>query len=89
MTIRRAASWMNSRRFFSPTSVLGPLIAALFADKIDNVFVACALLVVLTASAFFWFKKRLEVLEESVKELERQLEEAGLSDKDRLKGQDV
>jgi hypothetical protein len=69
--------------------VLGPLVAALFADKIDNIFVACVLLVVLTASAFFWFKKRLEVLETSVKELEQQVAEAESAEKDGLEGHDV
>ncbi len=69
--------------------LLGPLLAALFADKIDNIFAACALFVTMTGSAFFWFKKRLQALEQSVKELERQVEDAESLVNDEIAGPDV
>ena len=55
--------------------VLAPLLSALFADKIDNLFVACLLLVGLVGTAFLYLKNRLEKLEESLKEQERRLNE--------------
>ncbi|AFM26177.1 hypothetical protein [Desulfomonile tiedjei] len=57
--------------------VMGPLLSALFADKIDNIFVACLLFVGLVGTAFGYFKNRIEKLEESLKEQERKLMEMG------------
>lgn len=55
--------------------VLAPLLSALFADKIDNMFVACLLFVGLVGVAFVHLKNRLGQLEESLKEQERRLME--------------
>ncbi len=55
--------------------VLAPLLSALFADKIDNLFVACLLFVGLVGTAFLYLKDRLEKLGESLKEQERELNE--------------
>ena len=68
--------------------VLGPLLAALFADKIDNIFLACVLFVGITGSAFLWFKKRLQALEVSIKDLERRIEETELSAKSEVERRD-
>lgn len=53
--------------------VMGPLLSALFADKIDNIFVACFLFVGLVGTAFGYFKNRIEKLEESLKDQEQKL----------------
>ncbi len=55
--------------------VLAPLLSALFADKIDNLFVACALFVGLVGTAFVHLRNRLGKLEETLKEQERRLRE--------------
>jgi len=55
--------------------VLAPLLSALFADKIDNLFVACLLFVGLVGTAFLYLKDRVEKLGESLKEQERELNE--------------
>jgi hypothetical protein len=55
--------------------VMGPLLSALFADKIDNIFVACLLFVGLVGTAFAYFRNRIGILEESLKEQERRLME--------------
>jgi len=55
--------------------VMAPLLSALFADKIDNMFVACLLFVGLVGMAFVHLKNRLGQLEESLKEQERRLME--------------
>jgi hypothetical protein len=55
--------------------VLAPLISALFADKIDNVFVACLLFLGLVGTSFVYLRGRVEELEESLKEQERRLGE--------------
>lgn len=55
--------------------VLAPLMSALFADKIDNIFVACVLFVGLVGTSFVYLRNRLEKLEESLKEQERKLME--------------
>jgi uncharacterized membrane protein YciS (DUF1049 family) len=54
---------------------LAPLLAALFANKIDSMFVACLLFVGLVGTAFIHLKNRLEQLEKSVKDQERRLME--------------
>ncbi len=56
-----------------PYIVLGPLLSALFANQIDNVFVACLLFVGMVGSAFFGFRKRYEMIEKSVREQEEKL----------------
>jgi hypothetical protein len=62
-----------------PYIVLGPLLSALFANQIDNVFVACLLFVGMVGSAFYGFRKRYETIEKSVREQEERLVElAGL-----------
>ncbi len=55
--------------------VLAPLLAALFADKIDNMFVVCLLFVGLVGTAFIHLKNRFEQLEKSLKDQERRLME--------------
>ncbi len=55
--------------------VLAPLLSALFADKIDNMFVVCLLFVGVVGMAFIHLKNRFEQLEESLKEQERRLME--------------
>ena len=61
--------------------VMAPLLSALFADKIDNVFVACLLFVGVVGTAFVHLRNRLGKLEESLQEQERRLMELeGLND---------
>lgn len=55
--------------------VMAPLLSALFADKIDNLFVACLLFVGLVGTAFAHLRNRLRKLEETLKEQERRLRE--------------
>ncbi len=55
--------------------VLAPLLSALFAEKIDNMFVVCLLFVGLVGTAFVYFRNRLGQLESSLKEQERRLME--------------
>ena len=55
--------------------VIAPLLSALFADKIDSIFVVCLLFVGLVGSASVYFRNRLRQLEESLKEQERRLME--------------
>ena len=55
--------------------VMAPLLSALFADKIDNVFVACLLFVGLIGTVFVHLRNRLGKLEESLQEQERRLME--------------
>ncbi|MHB8203167.1 MAG: hypothetical protein ACYDHG_05610, partial [Desulfomonilaceae bacterium] len=47
--------------------VIAPLLSALFADKIDNIFVVCLLFVGLVGTAFVYLRNRLSQLEESIK----------------------
>jgi hypothetical protein len=58
-----------------PYIVIGPLLSALFANQIDNIFTACLLFVGLVGSAFFGFRKRYEMIERSVREQEEKLAE--------------
>jgi hypothetical protein len=58
-----------------PYVVIAPLLSALFADKIDNIFVACLLFVGLVGTGFIYLRKQLGKLEESLKEQERRLME--------------
>jgi hypothetical protein len=55
--------------------LMAPLVAALFADKIDNTFVACLLFVALVGTSVVHLKNKLEILEESLREQERRLAE--------------
>ncbi|MBI5249080.1 MAG: DUF2007 domain-containing protein [Desulfomonile tiedjei] len=55
--------------------VMAPLISALFADKIDNIFVACLLFVGLVGTFFVYLRNRLGRLEGLLKEQERRLME--------------
>lgn len=55
--------------------LMAPLLSALFADKIDNVFVACLLFVGLVGTSFVYLRNRVARLEESLKEQERRLME--------------
>lgn len=62
---------------------LAPLLSALFADKIDNIFVACLLFVGLVGTSFFYLRTQLIKLEASLKEQERRLMELeGLNEPD-------
>ncbi|MBI4962663.1 MAG: hypothetical protein HY913_05240 [Desulfomonile tiedjei] len=63
------------KNLFFPYVLIGPLLSAFFAQQIDNVFVACLLFVLLVGSAFFWFKKRIDLLEKSILEQEKRLAE--------------
>ncbi len=54
--------------------LLVPLLAALFAEKIDNEFVSCALFVGLLGIAYSWLRKRLVILEASIREQEEHIE---------------
>jgi hypothetical protein len=65
--------------------VVGPLLAALFADKIDNVFVACLSFVSLVGTFFVFFRNRIEKLEVSLKEQEQRLRELEGSEDDEFK----
>jgi len=56
-----------------PYIVIGPLLSALFANQIDNIFVACLLFVSMVGGAFFWFHRRYEMIERSVREQEEKL----------------
>ena len=58
-----------------PYVIIGPLLSAFFAQQIDNIFVVCLLFVLLVGSAFFSFKKRVDLLEKSILEQERRLAE--------------
>lgn len=55
--------------------VFAPLLSALFADKIDNIFIVCLLFVGLVGVSLVSFKNRMERLDELLKEQERRLEE--------------
>jgi len=55
--------------------VIAPLLSALFADKIDSIFLACALFVGLVGTVFVHLRNRMRDLEESLKEQERRLME--------------
>jgi hypothetical protein len=52
-----------------------PLLSALFADKIDNIFIVCLLFVGLVGTAFIHLRNRMRELEQSLKEQERRLME--------------
>jgi len=61
--------------------LLAPLMSALFADKIDNIFVVCVLFVGIVGTACMHLRKRIAKLEESLRDQERRLKElGGLSD---------
>jgi hypothetical protein len=53
--------------------LLGPLLSALFAEKIDNQLVSCLVFLGFVGSAFLWFRKRLDLLEREVRQLEEEL----------------
>jgi hypothetical protein len=55
--------------------LMAPLLSALFADKIDNTFVACLLFVALVGGCFINLRNRLKKLTKSLKEQERRLAE--------------
>jgi hypothetical protein len=61
--------------------VLAPLLSALFADSINNMFVVCLLFVGLVGTAVIHLKNRLDLLEKSLKEQEfRLMEPADVND---------
>ena len=61
--------------------LLAPLLSALFADKIDNMFIVCLMFVGLVGTAFVYLRNRLDQLEESLKDQERRLTElVGVND---------
>lgn len=63
--------------------LIAPLLSALFADKIDNLFVACLLFVGVVGTSFVHLRNRLLKLEESLKEQERRLMELeGVTDEE-------
>ena len=55
--------------------IMAPLLSALFADRIDNFFVVCLLFVVLVGGSYIFVRKRLDKIEESIRELETKWEE--------------
>lgn len=63
------------KAFLFPYVIIGPLLSAFFAQQIDSVFFVCLLFVLLIGTAFFWFKKRLDLLEQTILEQERRLAE--------------
>ena len=63
------------KTFLSTYILIGPLLSALFAQHIDNFFFACTLFVSLVGTAFYWFMKRMAILEKSVGTLENKLAE--------------
>jgi len=66
------------KAFLYPYIVIGPLISALFANQIDNLLAACLLFVGFVGTAFYWFSKRIQAIEMSIKDLElRQREHEG------------
>lgn len=77
MMIDRAPSRLleDLKTFLYPYIVIGPLISALFANSIDNLFAACLAFVAFVGTAFFWFSKRMQELEESVRDMEQRLQE--------------
>jgi len=77
------------KTFLFPYVIIGPLLSAFFAQQIDSVFFVCLLFVLLIGTAFYWFKKRLDLLEKTILEQERRLEEltsAALLNKPEKKG---
>jgi len=65
----------NLKTFLFTYIVLGPLLAALFSEHIDNWFLACVLFVALVTGALSWVRSHLAMLEESLREQERRLDE--------------
>ncbi len=63
------------KAFLFPYLIIGPLVAALFAERIDNLFVACFVFVVVVGFAFSWVRKKLLVLEELIREQDDRLRE--------------
>jgi len=63
------------KAFLYPYIVIGPLISALFASKIDNLLAACLLFVGFVGTAFYWFSKKIQVIELSIQDLESRLRE--------------
>jgi hypothetical protein len=55
--------------------IMAPLLSALFADKIDSIFLACLLFVGLVGTVFVHLRNRMGKLEESVKKQEHRLME--------------
>ncbi len=55
--------------------IIAPLLSALFADKIDSIFLACLLLVGLVGTVFVHLRNRMGKLEESLKKQEQRLME--------------
>ncbi|MGC8605199.1 MAG: hypothetical protein ACP5VS_16150 [Desulfomonilaceae bacterium] len=53
--------------------LIAPLLSALFANNIDNIFVVCLLFVGLVGTAFVYLRNRLSQLEELIKDQERRL----------------
>ncbi len=49
--------------------IIAPLLSALFAEHIDNKFIACILFVGLVGTAFCWFRRRLADLDEWIQEM--------------------
>lgn len=70
---------LPSRQFDELKSVIftyvliAPLLSALFANDIDNIFVVCLLFVGLVGTAFVYLRNRLSQLEELIKDQERRL----------------
>jgi len=56
---------------------LAPLLSALFADKIDNIFVVCVLFIGIVGSASVYLNRRITKLEETLKDQERRLNDLG------------
>jgi len=56
---------------------LAPLLSALFADKIDNIFVVCVLFIGIVGSASVYLNRRITKLEETLKDQERTLKDLG------------
>lgn len=75
MTIDRPSSQIDALRPGLFTYViLAPLVSALFAERIDNVLVACLLFVCGVGAAFLWVRRRIDTLEKAVRDQEERLE---------------
>jgi hypothetical protein len=61
----------NLKTFLYTYIVMAPLLSALFAEHIDSWFFACVLFVALVGGAFSWVRSRLDELEQSLRDQER------------------
>jgi Na+/melibiose symporter-like transporter len=68
--------------------LIAPLLSALFAEHIDNKFIACILFVGLVGTAFCWFRRRLADLDEWIQEMVSRIDDLDQVTKDPPLGKD-